>query len=96
MLRFGMSVLEDDPVRSLRRPYDNGRKKEVYSSTVPKLHRWVDAEVDLSAWAGKRIELRLDAESGSGNVAFWSNPMLAGRRRASFNVLLVHRAPRAG
>ena len=51
--------------------------------------RWVDAEVDLSEWAGKRIGLRLRCESGRGNVAFWSSPIIAGRRSAPFNVLLV-------
>jgi arylsulfatase len=89
MLRFGMSVLEDDPVVFSATVTDQGRVQPVYSNTVPKLDRWVDAEVDLADWAGKRIGLRLRAESRRGNVAFWSNPIIAGRRRAPFNVLLV-------
>jgi arylsulfatase A-like enzyme len=88
-LRFGMSVLEDDPVRFSVNVNDQGRREAVYSNTLSRLSRWVDAEIDLSAWAGKRIGLRLDAESRRGNVAFWSNPALAGRRRAPLNVLLV-------
>ncbi len=88
-LRFGMSVLEDDPVRFSVTLTEQGRQKRVLSHTVSRLEGWVDAEVDLSAWAGKRIGLRLEAESRRGNVAFWSNPTLAGRRRAPFNVLLV-------
>jgi arylsulfatase A-like enzyme len=89
MLRFGMSVLEDDPMRFSVSLDVQREAQEIFSRTVSNLDRWVDAEVDLSAWAGKRVGLRLDAESPRGNVAFWSNPTLAGRRRAPFNVLLV-------
>jgi arylsulfatase A-like enzyme len=88
-LRFGMSVLENDPVRFSVSIEVERQQQEILSRTVAHVDRWVDAEVDLSAWAGQRVALRLCAHSPRGNVAFWSNPMLAGPRRAPFNVLLV-------
>jgi hypothetical protein len=88
-LRFGMAILEDDPVLFSVTVTDREETRSVYSNDVSKLDRWVDTEVDLGPWAGRRIGLRLNAEGRRGNVAFWSNPLVSGRRSAPFNVLLV-------
>jgi hypothetical protein len=48
----------------------------------------VDAEVDLSEWAGSG-SIALGCREPPRNVAFWSSPIIAGRRRAPFNILFV-------
>ena len=68
MLRFGMSVLEDDPVVFSATVTDQGRTQAVYSNTVLKLDRWVDpGEEDAGRRAPELVEssehVFVDAES---------------------------------
>jgi len=68
---------------------DGGRHSEVLARRVEEADRWDDASIDLGRWAGRRVTLRLAAAGRSGDVAFWSNPRLAGAPAGRLNVLLV-------
>src|SRR6185436_12020731 len=53
--------------------------KELASETVADPARWEQRSLDLSAWAGRDVELTLAASSdAAGAVALWGAPILSG------------------
>ncbi len=64
--------------------------KEIFSVTARDPDAWQDMVVDLSQWAAPRQRIVLSAESAARDaVAFWANPLIAGRAPAKRpNVLL--------
>jgi arylsulfatase A-like enzyme len=89
-LRFGVGVLSlKAPVRFLITVVVNGREKRIYGRTVLSTEEWEDAQLNLSRWAGREVELLFEVESEKDNVAFWSNPVLFGLPEKRFNIVLV-------
>jgi hypothetical protein len=75
-----------------------GRASRVFSQTLdprynPLHRRWVDADVDLSAYAGRDVELIFEThgyeESGDVDVAYWGSPALNAPRPAPLVVLYL-------
>ena len=86
VLDFGMGILENaDPV-TFRVTVDS---REVFSQRIAKSEEWREGRVDLGEWAGQSVEIGLGAESGKGNIAFWSNPLVHTPPRERFNVIIV-------
>jgi arylsulfatase A-like enzyme len=88
-LTFGMGVLDDARPVEFRVTVaaGDGPPTLVHRETVRDAAAWRDARVDVSRWAGRRVDITFET-AGEG-VAFWSNPMLFGPPRERFNVLLV-------
>lgn len=68
---------------------DDGRRETmlfeqtINPQNVPEQRRWLDATVDLSPWAGQRVELRFSTDGGQpGDTtqgrAFWADVKLSG------------------
>jgi arylsulfatase A-like enzyme len=75
-----------------------GRESRVFSQTLDPLNnplhrRWVDADVDLSAFAGRDVELVFEThgyeENGDVDVAYWGVPGLSAPQRAPLVVLYL-------
>ena len=89
-LAFGAGVLNPaDPVDFSVRLRAGGEERELFAARVEDPERWHDAELDLSEWAGRRVELVFAGGSAAGNIAFWSNPVLFGAPRERLNVILL-------
>jgi arylsulfatase A-like enzyme len=92
-LAFGTGILDDgDPVRftvSVRPVDGEGSEQELFSRLVADSETWEDARVDLSGWAGERLEITFRTESVAGNVSFWSNPIVFGPVERRFNVIVI-------
>jgi len=88
-LRFGAGILESgDPTLFTVSVVVGGETHVVSSETVESNQSWKDREVDLGAWAGKSVQIRLENDSEHGNIAFWSNPVLRGPPTEHFNVVV--------
>jgi arylsulfatase A-like enzyme len=86
-LGFGMGIIDDnDPVTF--KILINGRK-DIFSKRVISSSRWHDAKINMSAYAGKKIQITFAAESREGNIALWSNPLLYTPPKEKFNVIIV-------
>ncbi len=58
----------------------------VFRETVTDGATWHERAVDLSAFAGRTVELALGTESARpGQIAFWGSPILSGTPRTSAN-----------
>jgi arylsulfatase A-like enzyme len=75
-----------------------GHEHRVFSQLLDPLHnpqhrRWVDADVDLSAYAGHDVELAFEThgyeETGDTDVAYWGAPSLNAPRPAPLVVLYL-------
>jgi arylsulfatase A-like enzyme len=75
-LHVGLGVTAKDvPVKF--RVQVEGVKPDLYSQTMSDPDSWADADVDLSAFAGRTIKLTLSSESArEGTVALWANPLI--------------------
>jgi arylsulfatase A-like enzyme len=73
-LVFGMGIV-DKPVTF--RVSAGGSSQSLYSKTVTNPQVWEDAEIDLSAYAGRSVRLVLQTESAAqGAVGLWANPVM--------------------
>jgi arylsulfatase len=92
-LEFGTGILDQgDPVRftvAARRLVGDGGEQELFSRLVGDSETWEAARVDLSPWAGERLQIVFRTDSANGNVAFWSNPLVAGPVERRFNVIVI-------
>jgi hypothetical protein len=90
LLRMGLGMLEPgDPVTFEVKLKDGDDTELLLSETVAWSDRWIDREPDISAWAGRTVDLEFTATSEGGNIAFWSNPVLQGAPNRRFNVVLL-------
>ncbi|MFC2155565.1 sulfatase, partial [Acidobacteriota bacterium] len=86
-MTFGMGILENaNPVTF--KILING-SKEIFSRQVISTDRWHDAGIDMSPYAGQKLQIIFKTESRQDNVAFWSNPMLYSQPKEKFNVIIV-------
>ncbi|MGH9663910.1 MAG: sulfatase-like hydrolase/transferase, partial [Bryobacteraceae bacterium] len=78
-LHFGIGVTENgDPVTF--RVSAEGSARPLYSKTLADPEIWEDADIDLSAYAGKKIRLTFRTDAArKGTVGLWANPLLTTR-----------------
>lgn len=89
-LRFGMGAFEADVEINFKVQVVEGEAvEEVFSQAVRERLSWLDANVSLEKWEGKRVRIRLVCESEQENVAFWANPILLGAPKKRMNVVFV-------
>jgi hypothetical protein len=89
-LALGMGILEEGkPVRFSVSVEDGDAPVELLSRRVASRAGWHDARLDLGPWAGRRVVVRLGAESEGDGVGLWSSPRLSGAPREPLNVLLI-------
>ena len=100
-LHFGIGVTARDvPIKF--RVQAEGAKTDLYSRTLSDPDSWTDADVDLSAFAGRTIRLSLISESArEGAVALWANPLITAtpaNRRPNVLIYMIDtlRADHAG
>jgi arylsulfatase A-like enzyme len=75
-LKFGIGVAERNPVTF--RILAGASGTPVFSRTLDDPERWVDAEVDLSAHAGRTARIVFETASAHpGAIGLWANPLLA-------------------
>ena len=63
---------------------------DLYSQSIADPAGWTDADVDLSAYGGRKVKLTLITETArDGAVALWANPLItSGNERRRPNVLV--------
>lgn len=89
-LNFGLAMLEkNDPVEFSVNLSNDEVEESLFDETLQWRDDWKDIELDLSAWAGRKVSLEFRASSEAGNIAFWSNPVLSGAPERRFNVVLL-------
>jgi arylsulfatase A-like enzyme len=89
-LSLGAAVLDSGaPVRFTVEARSAGERKELWSREVTQNAAWVDARLDLGAYAGRALELVFETASAEANVAFWSNPVLWSEPRERLNVVVL-------
>ena len=90
VLTFGTGVLKSDlPVRFTVTVSDGFKRAAVFQRTEIGSTQWNDARIDLSPWAGKAIEIELDAQGAPGNVAFWASPGVRSAAPRKLNVVIL-------
>ncbi|HSK81652.1 MAG TPA: sulfatase [Thermoanaerobaculia bacterium] len=91
-LDFGMGVLRRDvPVTFRVTAEDRGETVRLFEEAWADKDRWGQRSVDLARFAGKTIDLALEAAAPGrpGTVALWAAPTLSGARKSSRpNVIL--------
>ncbi len=88
--RAGIAALNaNDAIDFSLRVHDASGVRTVLQHRVEDPDQWHDRKLDLSAWAGKQVDIELRATSAGGNVAFWSNPLIYGPPKERFNVLFI-------
>ncbi len=90
-LHFGMGVAESGkPVEfEVRAGAD---EKVLFSKKLTDSETWVDAQVDLSKYAGQTLRLALKTSGQEGAVGLWANPLLtstAPKRRPNVLVYMI-------
>jgi len=86
-LRFGMGATTNAPVSF--QVLVSGDPSAVFNKTVSDPERWEDADVDLSRWGGRTVDLQLKTDSAEGVVGLWTSPLLTGvTRQPRLNVLI--------
>lgn len=73
-LDLAIGTIEDRPVTFTVEVDEGGRTSTVLERTVTRPHRWETARVDLGAWAGRGVELRLSLSAErDGALGFWGS-----------------------
>ena len=87
-LHFGIGITETNAPISFRVLAD---AKPLYSKTVASADVWEDADVDLAAYAGRRVKLAFETSSAkAGTVALWANPLLTTRASKNRPNVLIY------
>ncbi len=87
-LQFGMGTTARDSRITFRVAVE-GASADLFSKTVTDTDRWQDADVNLSAWAGKQIKLRLETDAARpGDVALWTSPVITTSESRRPNILI--------
>lgn len=80
--RFDMALgiaQSEEPVTFRLAVASGGEESVLFEEQIANDARWTQRSVDLRAWAGRRIDLRLATEAGrAGSLAFWGSPTLSG------------------
>ena len=76
-LHFGIGTTAKATPVTFRIFADTGATA-LYTRTLSNPDIWEDADVDLSRWGGRSIDLQLKTEAAEGVVGLWSNPLLTG------------------
>jgi hypothetical protein len=66
---------------------DNSSQETIFSKRI-YTKQWHDAELNLSRWQGKTINIILRTSGQPGSVALWSNPLVFQTTRKLSNVLI--------
>lgn len=89
-LGFGLASLFDSPDVGVSITVASATASaEVFSTERLVSNAWRDEAVDLGAWAGQTVTLRILVQGAGDNVAFLSNPMVRSAPRRRFNVIMV-------
>lgn len=89
-LRFGLGMLDEtDPVTFRLTLRSDDRSVELYNETHSWQDAWTDVTLPMDEWAGQKVGLEFSAVSAGGNIAFWSNPVLAGAPERRFNIVVL-------
>jgi arylsulfatase A-like enzyme len=79
-LDLAVGTVEDGPVTfdvGVARAGRDGDETRVLQRTVTSPHRWEPVPIDLSAWAGERVRLRLSLSGvAPGRIGFWGSPVI--------------------
>ena len=87
---FGNAVLLDKrPVTFQVHIGTEDQSVTLHDQTLSYGSGWRDFRVDLSAWAGKSVSLKLKVSGDPQNVAAWSSPVVHSRPKKRFNVIVV-------
>ena len=90
ILKFGLGILDEtQPIQFIIRINLNGIEKELYALSVSDSNRWQDARIDMSAYAGKQVELSVSVDGGRNAIGFWSDPILYSPPAKKLNIILV-------
>jgi len=91
----GLSVVEpDSPVTFQLVVETDGKVETVFTKQVDDPAHWDDVEVDLSGYAGREVDLSLISyNTGTGQVALWSNPAVFERYEAGGQATADRRLP---
>jgi arylsulfatase A-like enzyme len=89
-LSFGTGVLESgDPVEFKVSLESNNTETVLFLKKADDPGIWTFEKLDLSAYAGKTVSVIFSAASRTGNIAFWSNPVIYTQPKEKLNVILV-------
>ena len=86
---FGNGILENRPVTFEVSVGTGDEATVLHERTLRSASEWQDFRLDLSAWAGQSVQLRLRASGDPGSVALWSDPLLSSRPKKRFNVIVL-------
>ncbi len=76
-LKFGIGLLPgSSPVTFSVLMEADGERQEIFKETVSEGNAWVDRQVDLEAWRGRKARVLFETESRSSDVALWSSPRI--------------------
>ncbi len=83
-LDVGLACLPGDPVTYRFHVKAGGEAQLLLEETVEDAETWQQRSLDLGTWAGKQVELTLEARGERPDaVALWGAPILSGSRRAT-------------
>jgi arylsulfatase A-like enzyme len=89
-LDFGTGILIDHEPMDFEISISDGHNPvKIYNYRLTNASEWHDVRLDLSNWAGKRINLSLRVSGSQQNVGFWSNPLIYSDPNKHFNVIIV-------
>jgi arylsulfatase A-like enzyme len=86
-LTFGMGIIEENNPVTFEVLIDGGNT--IFSRKIISAGRWEDARIDMSSYAGQRIQITFKTGSSQNNIAFWSNPILYTPAIEKFNIIIV-------
>ena len=87
-LHFGAGITEKNGPITFRVSADS---KLLYTKMLADPGRWEDADVDLSAYSGRRVKLAFETSSEKqGTVALWANPLLTTRAPTNRQNVLIY------
>jgi len=89
-LSFGTGILEAHaPVDFMVSLASGDVEKGLHRETVTDQNAWIDTKLDLADYAGRTVEILFSALSPTGNVAFYSNPVLYTLPHKKLNVVIL-------
>jgi len=87
-LTCGLAMLTDHESNTFSLSI-NGEEKPIHMSKLSHKERWLDIRVDLTAYAGRRVDISFNAECKGNNIIFLSNPLIFSQPFEKQNILFV-------
>jgi arylsulfatase A-like enzyme len=88
-LLFGLTTADGSiPTTFSVTVVDAGRERRVFATVWEDDAHWSDHEVDLSAWAGKTVDIGFETAAPVRNLGLWSNPVMLGESFPAPNVVI--------